>query len=845
MHRLPLAAPAALFAVALLAAALFATAPALAQFPLHVGGALADQANGVHYDDLGNAYVVGAFQGAADFDPGAGVLPLVSAGNTDAFIAAYDPGGNVLWAFPIRGPGRETANDVHVAGGVLYVTGYYEAGADFLGLVPPNAGSLDAYVAAYKISGGTPVLVWVAPISGPNDQIGESLDLHPFPPFNVWATGSFRSATNFGGLTLTPAGNTDVFVAGYDAGSGLLFDAFRVGGTGADAGLGLSLLRPNLPCVTGYFRGNVDFEPSAAVFNIASAGSDDGFVACYLDVTTGGATLFAPFNAFRIGGPGVDRGYDVDVNLGSSGSLVVNVTGGFSAAANFNGPVFASNGSLDAFVASYDISAVNQWVVPFGGPQLDVGQAIDGDACGNVVAAGGFRAGPVDFDPFVGGPSYLLPTFANYDAWTAGYDGSGNFRFANRIARNGVDVGYGVAVKPSGAHLAAGVFAQTPVFSSGTNISAASPFASYGSTDGYLAAYNVNGALRRSSCPAAPSGLEVWTDFDAFSGGLFLDLSAPATFPNDGAPVGGVVTAPGVVDLAAIFPTGGDAIVIPPDPSLALGTNDLTVDAWVQHDAVVVSNHLSIVSNLNSPVGDGYEVQLRRVNNTDWAIVVVFDDGVGGPTVLTSPQFPFPPSTWRFITATVDHTTTANFYVDGVFIGAAAGPPEGPVNFAGPMFMHRSVLVGGNDQPGWLDEVEVFHRILTPPEIALLYTAGKCKPCQTAPFQPTQRAAGGDAAPTPGVAALSAAPMVFALGQSSPNPTSGLTEVTFTLPAASAVSLRVFDVLGREVARLVDERREAGRHAATFDAGALPSGVYLYRFEAAGRVATRRLTVAR
>jgi hypothetical protein len=837
--------------LALVAALAFvAAAPALAQLPLHVGGPLADLANGVYYDDQGNAYLVGAFRGTADFDPSAGSFTFTSLGLTDGFIAIYGPAGNFICAGPIRGPGQETVNDVKVRNGLIYVTGYYSAGADFGGLFPGNLGGLDGYVAAYSCASGTMLPTWVSTINGPGTQIGEDLDVHPLSPSNVWATGYFQNTTTFAtGFTLASAGGTDVFVAGYDPFFGGLFDAFRVGGPQNDAGLGISLMRPELPCVTGYFRGVVDFDPSSAVFNLASAGNDDGFVACYLDPVPGNPMFFAPFNAFPISGPGVDRGYDVDTQL-AGGQIVVNVTGGFSATANFNGPSFTSNGNLDAFVASYDTNANNLWVVPFGGPQLDVGFGIDGDECGNVVATGAFRAGPVNFDPFFSAGGFFLPTLNNYDAWVAGYDAFGTFRFANRVARNANDLGYGVAVKPSGAHLAAGEFGGTPIFSSGTNVAGSTYFPTYGGQDGYLAAYNINGAIQRGSCAVAPLGLELWSDFDAFSGGQFLDLAPFPSTPNNGTPIGGTVQGPGVVGVSALFPSPNDHIFIPADPSLAPGMNDLTVDAWVRWNNGAFLNHLSIVSNLDTPAaGNGYEVLLRRVSGTTWVIVVVLNDGAGAPATLTSPTFTFPANTWRFIAATVDHSVQANFYVDGVFIGSAAAPPEGSISWPGPMFLHRSILSSGSDRPGRLDEVEIFHTLLTPTDIAQLYAAGKCKPCWSAPFQPTSRTAQGDAdgadATAPAVEATIEAPMMFTLGQSTPNPTTGLTEITFALPASAEVRLAVYDVLGREVAVLVAERREAGRHVARFDAGALPSGVYLYRLDAGGLTATRRLTVTR
>ncbi len=831
-------------------ALLLAASPAFAQYPLHVGGPQNDVANATHYDDLGNTYLVGAFRGAADFDPSVFSLTLGSAGNTDAFVASYDPGGNVRWAFAIGTPGREVANDVIHQDGVIYVTGHYEGTPDFDPssgtFFAPAGGGLDAFVAAYDVTGAFPVFLWLAPIFGPDDQIGQDLDIHPLPPFNVWVTGSLVDNADFGGSILAATGpSSDIFVAGYDAGSGLLYDAFAVGGNGLDEGLGLSLLRPNLPCITGRFRNTVDFDPSGGVFLLTSAAGDDGFAACYIDIPAGTPTLFAPFNAIQISGPSIQRGYDIHATFNQ-----IAVTGTFVATTNFNGPSFPSNGSADAFVAAYDLSGAPQWVIPFGSSQIDAGLGIDADDCGNVYATGTFRDGPVDFDPFVLG-TYDLPTFANYDAWVASYDALGNFRFANRIARNQRDVGYGVAVKPtSGAHLAAGEFAQTPVFSSGTVVSAAAPITSNGNRDGYLAAYNTNGALQMASCPAPPVGLEAWTDYDAFTSGVYLDLASVLSPANNGTPVGSVVNGPGAVGEAANFTVTGDHIEIAPDPSLAVNTDDLTVDAWVQIDPVFTSDFFTIVSNLNAPDRNGYEVYLRRVNNTDWVIVVTIGDGTIGFD-LVSPPFLITPSTWRFIAVTVDHdilATTATFYLDGLPFATAAGPPLGPITYDGPMYQHRSAQFGPNDEWGWLDEVEVFHALLSDNDIERIARFGKCKPCFTADFQPTFRAAHDeeldvDFAPeTPSTAAT---PDMFALPPARPNPFRGQTEIDFSLPEDGPVRVQVFDMMGRRIATLVDEVRSAGSYSVRFDAGTLPSGVYIVRLEGSEQIQTQRMTLVR
>jgi hypothetical protein len=94
-------------------------------------------------------------------------------------------------------------------------------------------------------------------------------------------------------------------------------------------------------------------------------------------------------------------------------------------------------------------------------------------------------------------------------------------------------------------------------------------------------------------------------------------------------------------------------------------------------------------------------------------------------------------------------------------------------------------------------------------------------------------------------------PEAYALEGNYPNPFSGTTGIRFALPEASDVTLVVYDVLGREVARLVDAYLPAGFHSAHVDAGQWTSGSYIYRIEARAVesgtqfVETRRMTLLR
>ncbi len=86
-------------------------------------------------------------------------------------------------------------------------------------------------------------------------------------------------------------------------------------------------------------------------------------------------------------------------------------------------------------------------------------------------------------------------------------------------------------------------------------------------------------------------------------------------------------------------------------------------------------------------------------------------------------------------------------------------------------------------------------------------------------------------------------PEAYALRQNFPNPFNPSTEIQFDLSEDAMVSLIVYDVLGREVARLVHEELRAGTHRARFDAGNLPSGVYFYRIQAGDFHSTHRMTL--
>jgi hypothetical protein len=81
------------------------------------------------------------------------------------------------------------------------------------------------------------------------------------------------------------------------------------------------------------------------------------------------------------------------------------------------------------------------------------------------------------------------------------------------------------------------------------------------------------------------------------------------------------------------------------------------------------------------------------------------------------------------------------------------------------------------------------------------------------------------------------------LYQNYPNPFNPSTTIKYELPKSSKVRLSVYDVLGRELSVLVNERREAGVHEVKFDGSNLVSGVYFYRLRASDFIQTNRLVL--
>jgi hypothetical protein len=88
-------------------------------------------------------------------------------------------------------------------------------------------------------------------------------------------------------------------------------------------------------------------------------------------------------------------------------------------------------------------------------------------------------------------------------------------------------------------------------------------------------------------------------------------------------------------------------------------------------------------------------------------------------------------------------------------------------------------------------------------------------------------------------------PTQFSVSQNYPNPFNPTTTIQYSVSSTQYVSLKVYDVLGRELSTLVSEVKPPGTYTVKWDAHGLASGIYFYRLEAAQFTETRKLVLLR
>lgn len=250
-----------------------------------LAGAGQSYANEVVSSPAGETAVIGAYRGAASFGAGA-ALPNPPSGTDDIFVAQLAGDGSPRWARAIAGPGSpasgatqpEAGRGVGMDGqGRVLVAGEF---SDTLSFAAPNASSVlssasaqtDCFLAAYEASGA---LRWARRVGGGGGDACRGVGGDDFE--NVLFAGAFSDAVGFGGVTLTSAGDRDVFVASADQ-NGQISWAQRFGGAGAEEGAEIEVAADGDVLIGADFSGAATF---AAGAGFSSVGGRDPMLAAF------------------------------------------------------------------------------------------------------------------------------------------------------------------------------------------------------------------------------------------------------------------------------------------------------------------------------------------------------------------------------------------------------------------------------------------------------------------------------------------------------------------------------------------------------------------------------------
>jgi hypothetical protein len=360
-----------------------------------IGGSTIDLAYQIVQDDTGNVYAVGNFSDTVDFDPGPGVFNLIGNGFLNIFVSKYNAAGNLIWAINIGGIGNDQAWDVVLDSlGNIYVTGFFQEIVDFdpgpgvFNLGGP-ANSDEPYVMKLSNSGN---LLWAISFSGSS---GICYQLELDAAGDILALGSFVLNINFGIATFNSVGGTiDIFLAKISP-TGNPIWVKQFGGHGIDRAYGLATDAFSNSYFGGSFRSTLDFDPNLAVHNVTPIGSSDAFL-CKMDnngnldwvKNFGAVGAWSEVNSVAkttIGNPYIS-GYfidsiDFDPGIGTQ--------------------MLQSAGSLEAFVAKYDMNGDFVWANAFGGDSVDIVEKIALDDQGNLFTIGTFSR-LADLDPGAG-----------------------------------------------------------------------------------------------------------------------------------------------------------------------------------------------------------------------------------------------------------------------------------------------------------------------------------------------------------------------------------------------------------------------------------------------------------
>ncbi len=308
-----------------------------------------------------------------------------------------------------------------------------------------------------------PVYMWAEALSGNVEEIqrGTVVD----NAGNVYITGVFFGTVDFdpgaGVASITPSPyGSNAYIAKYDV-NGAYQWAINIPINTSYGNNSIAIDATAHLYITGYYSGNVDFNPGAGTATLSStSGSNDIYIAKF---DSDGNYIWAK----GIGSTGDDRGNEILIH--SSGDILL--TGNFNNTVDFDPGAGVSSltsfGSGDIYIAKYDGSGNYLWAQQIGGAGIDDVRDIALDDAANIFITGNF-AGTSDFDPGAGSASVTSAGWG--DIFIAKYDATGNYLWAKQMGSTGFDNGTAVSIDTLGNLFITGTFNNTVDFDPGGGV---------------------------------------------------------------------------------------------------------------------------------------------------------------------------------------------------------------------------------------------------------------------------------------------------------------------------------------------------------------------------------------
>ncbi|MFO0928453.1 MAG: SBBP repeat-containing protein, partial [Gemmataceae bacterium] len=484
------------------------------------GGIDSEAVTDIAVDGQGQVYTTGRFNGTVDFDPGPGIVPLVSNQSHDVFVSKLDAAGGFVWARRIGGASTDFPGEIAVdTAGNVTVAGEFQDSADFdpgVGdYLLTSAGNTDVFLVRLDAAGG---FVWARRFGGPGmDDVG---DLAVDGRGNVYTTGDFGGTVDFdpgaGEYSLTGTSRA-VFVSKLDpAGQFNAAYAFPCPTDFGCDGYGIATDGNGGVYATGGYTGSLDVSLGGPAQTLTGTNLDIFLIRLQSAAAVRGtAWVDANGNGFRdpgelplagvtvelfdtgdgIAGNGDDRSLGVAYTAAdgtyrfadpplnaNSYYLVARLPGGYGLSAVNSGDDASDNdfdpltGRTSRFARveatqTFDVGArvsatasASGFLASAGGTAAEDVRSVARDPAGNVYVAGTFR-GTIDLDP--GPAQYWLTSAGGADIYVASSTPAGALRWAYRLGGSDDDAVGGLAVDATGAQYLSGSFRGTADFDPG------------------------------------------------------------------------------------------------------------------------------------------------------------------------------------------------------------------------------------------------------------------------------------------------------------------------------------------------------------------------------------------